>query len=186
MWLNRQRLIFGLEIIFCVFLFVIAFRLLTPSRNWFGNPNSERKILECSLPDREAVVRLYHGYHSSITGRDWTSVTYQPNQKQPEKQFFYSYGTPFISEVFCKEDSVSIGFGPKFTIAYEFSILEIETQLTRRPEGLRYGESEVATIQPLRLLKIYLALALFVAGAGILILSIVRIFGMARGLFSKG
>lgn len=174
MRLHRQHLIFGLAIIFCIFLFVIAFRVLTPSRNWFGNPNSERKILECSWPDSEAVVRLYHGYTSSITGRDWTSVTYQPSQKQSEKQFFYSYGTPFISEVVCKEESVFLGFGSNFTTTYEFSITEIETQLTHRPNGLRHGEIEVAEIQPLRLLEISLAIALFLTGGGILFTLAIR------------
>ena len=164
------------------FLFVTAFQLLTPSRNWFGNPNSERKVLECSVPDSDAVVRLYRGYHSSITGRDWTSVTYQPNEKQLEKQFFYSYGAPFISEVVCKEEFVFLEFGPKFAITYEFSISEIETQLIRRPEGLRYGEREVAVMQPLRLLEISLALALFAAGAGILFLFAIKIVKSTKNL----
>ena len=90
MKLNQQRLFFGLGLILCVLTFVFAFRLLVPGRNWFGNPNSERETFECSLPNSDAVARLYRGYHSSITGRDWTSVTYQPNQQQSEKQFFYS------------------------------------------------------------------------------------------------
>ncbi|MFZ1397612.1 MAG: hypothetical protein WAS33_11965 [Candidatus Promineifilaceae bacterium] len=180
MRLHRQHLILGLGLIFCALTFVLAFRLLAPSRNWFGNPNSERKIFECSLPDSEAVVRLYRGYHSSITGRDWTSVTYQLNQQQREKQFFYSYGAPFISEVVCKEDSVFLGFGPNFTTTYEFSISEIETQLTHRPKGLRYGEIEVAQIQPLKLLKPSLALALFLTGGGILFLIVVKTFKSSK------
>ena len=176
MKLNQQRLFFGLGLILCVLTFVFAFRLLVPGRNWFGNPNSEREIFECSLPNSDAVARLYRGYHSSITGRDWTSVTYQPNQQQSEKQFFYSYGAPFISEVICREDSVFLGFGPNFTTTYEFSISEIETQLTHRPKGLRYGEIEIAQIQPLRLLEISLALALFLTGGGILFLIVVKTF----------
>lgn len=182
MRLRRQYLIFGLGLVFSVFLLVTAFRLLAPSRNWFGNPNSERKVLECSVPDSDAIVRLYRGYHSSITGRDWTSVTYQPGEKQLEKQFFYSYGAPFISEVVCKEEFIFLGFGPNFAITYEFSISEIETRLTRRPEGLRYGEHEVAVMQPVRMLEISLALALLAVGAGILFLFAVNIVKSTKNL----
>lgn len=178
----RHYFIFTLGLMLSVFLLATAFRLLAPSRNWFGNPNSEKKVLECSVPDSDAVVRLYHGYHNSITGRDWTSVTYQPNEKHPEKQFFYSYGAPFISEVECKEESVFLEFGANFAITYEFSISEIETQLTKRPEGLRYGEREVAVMQPLRLLEISLALASFAVGAGILFLFAVKIVRSTRNL----
>lgn len=188
----RNYTIFALGLMLSAYLFVTAFRLLAPSRNWFGNPNSERKVLECSVPGSNAVVRLYHGYHSSITGRDWTSVTNQPNEEQLEKQFFYSYGAPFISEVACKDESVFLEFGPNFAITYEFSISEIETQLTRRLEDLRYGEREIAAIQPLRILKISFALALFAVGAGILFLFAVKIikstksFDKTRNQFPSG
>ena len=172
--LNRQHLFFVATIALAIFLSVIAFRILGPNRNWFGNPASERIITNCLVPDSEAVVRLYRGYHSSITGRDWTSVTYQPTGERPEKQFFYSYGAPFITEIQCNEESVYLGFGSNYDLSFEFPLTEIETKLTRRPRGLRYGEIEVATMQLLRILRISLAGSLFLVSAGLLIFATVK------------
>jgi hypothetical protein len=134
------------RVLFIPASFILGVWLLLPGRNAFGNPRYEELIEQCVIPGSSAIVRLYEGNAHATVGF-WYSVTFQESSSHRERQFFYTYSHPAIYGIECKEDSVEIATGQTKIIP----ISQITDQLTRRPLGIRAGEEEYATIQPLRL-----------------------------------
>jgi hypothetical protein len=150
------------RVIFKIFLagtiLTLAVLLLTPGRNTFGNPAYEQLIDECAIPGSDSVVRLYEG-NGHATVSFWYSVTFQKAQSYQEKQFFYTYSYPAIGAITCHTDTVEILSDWSTTIR-AIPVSEITGELMKRPIGLRTGQKEQASLQPLRCLAIALALGM--------------------------
>lgn len=141
-------------------LFYMSYMLAKPSRNWFGDPSRETLLQECEIPDSESTIRLYLGVSSLNTNPDWFTVTYQPTHSAAERQFFYSHASPTIRGIYCHQGEVIVATGHNNR---HFEVEEVEA-LVKRPHGLRRGEEEIAQIQPLRLLKLLMAIVFLICG----------------------
>ena len=101
-----MKLLRLLRTIFIACILAIVAWLVWPGRNMRGNPWMEELNQSCTLRGG-TVVRFYVG-NGGATTAFWYSVTSEEGLFMPERQIFYSYHQPALTEITCSDETLVI------------------------------------------------------------------------------
>lgn len=144
-----MKIRFVLQGLSAIALISLGIFCLRPNRNWFGNVDREVLKQTCTLPNSDAIARLYEGQPTGTTV-DWHSVTFEASGIS-ERQIFYTYGYPNITMLKCQSNRIVVDLDGREPVK-TLTIDEIRQTLIHRPTGIYKGKVQKTELQPLTII----------------------------------